>query len=121
MDFGKIESSHTPWKGINGVWEDMAGRKGDINTVRSLGKNIVGYAKNSAEVRQQWMDKPEIDVWLIWNIWQVSNSSLADVVKIEPKYAIYLDTGAVLTTQSKTKEAAQQFLDFLTPPGGNDI
>lgn len=107
--------------GQNGVWEDMAGRKGDINTVRSLRRNIVGYAKNSAEARQQWIEEPEIDAWLIWNIWQVSNPDLADVVKIEPEYAIYRDTGVVLTTQGKTKDAAQQFVDFLSSPEGAKI
>ena len=107
--------------GQNGVWEDVAGRKGDINTVKSLRKNIVGYAKNSAEARQQWIDKPEIDAWLIWNIWQVANPTLADVVKIEPEYAIYRDAGAVLTTQGKTKDVARQFLDFLSSPQGAKI
>ena len=107
--------------GQNGVWEDMAGRKGDINTVKSLRRNIVGYAKNSAEARQQWIEKPEIDAWLIWNIWQVSNPSLADVVKIEPEYAIYRDTGVVLTTQGKTKDTARQFVDFLSSPEGAKI
>ena len=107
--------------GQNGVWEDMAGRKGSIKTVKTIRKNIVGYAKNSAEARQQWIDKPEIDVWLIWNIWQVSNPSLADIVKIEPSYAIYRDTGVVLTTQGKTRKAAQQFIDFLSSPAGAKI
>jgi len=107
--------------GQNGVWEDMAGRKGDINTVKSLRRNIVGYAKNSAEARQQWIEKPGIDAWLIWNIWQVSNPSLADVVKIEPEYAIYRDTGVVLTTQGKTKDTARQFVDFLSSPDGAKI
>jgi len=107
--------------GQNGAWEDMAGRKGDINTVKRLRRNIVGYAKNSAEARQQWIEKPEIDAWLIWNIWQVSNPSLADVVKIEPEYAIYRDTGVVLTTQGKTKDTARQFVDFLSSPEGAKI
>ena len=107
--------------GQNGVWEDMAGRKGDIKTVKSLRKNIVSYAKNSAEARQQWMEQPEIDAWLIWNIWQISNPSVADVVEIEPEYAIFRDTAVVLTTQGKTKNAAQQFVDFLSSPDGARI
>lgn len=107
--------------GQNGVWEDMAGRQGDINTVRTIRRNIVAYAKNSAEARQTWIDKPEIDVWLIWNIWQVSNPSLTEIVNIEPEYAIYRDTGVVLTTQGKTKAAARQFVEFLSSPNGAQI
>lgn len=107
--------------GQNGVWEDMAGRQGDINTVRRLRRNIVGYARNSAEARQQWIERPEIDSWLIWNIWQTSNPSLADVVTIEPEYAIYRDTGVVLTTKGKSKDAAGRFVEFLSSSEGARI
>jgi accessory colonization factor AcfC len=107
--------------GQNGVWEDMAGRKGDIDSVRALRRNIVAFARNSAEARQTWIDKPEIDVWLIWNIWQVANPSLADVVRIEPDYAVYRDTAAVLTKQGNAGSAGRQFLDFLASPKGAEI
>lgn len=107
--------------GQTGAWEDMAGRKGNIETVKSLRRNIVAYAKNSAEARQKWIDEPAIDAWLIWNIWQVANPDLAEVVKIERDYAIYRDTNVVLTTQGKTKPAAQRFVDFLASPEGARI
>ncbi|MBT9567848.1 MAG: extracellular solute-binding protein [Thiobacillus sp.] len=107
--------------GQTGAWEDMAGRKGKIETVRAMRKNIVAYAKNSAEARQKWIDDPSIDAWLIWNIWEVANPDLADVVKIEPDYAIYRDANVVVTTQGKTNPAAQQFVDFLFSPEGARI
>lgn len=83
--------------GQNGVWEDMAGRGGNIRSARSLRRNIVAHTKNSAEARQTWIERPDIDAWLIWNIWQVSNPKLADPVNIESGYAIYRDTGVVVT------------------------
>lgn len=104
--------------GQNGVWEDMAGRKGDIRTVRKIRSNIVSYAANSAAARQTWTEKPEIDVWLIWNIWQVSNATLADIVPIEKEYAIYRDTGVALTAQGAAKPLARQFAGFLQSPTG---
>ena len=104
--------------GQNGVWEDMAGRKGSIETVRRLRSNIVSYAKNSAEARTTWIGKPEIDVWLIWNIWQVSNAKLADVVPIEADYAIYRDIGVGLTARGATKPEAKQFVEFLQSQEG---
>jgi accessory colonization factor AcfC len=107
--------------GQTGAWEDIAGRRGEIETVRSLRRNIVAYAKNSAEARQTWTDKPEIDAWLIWNIWQVSNPTLADVVAVEPEYAIYRDTAAVLTQQGKAGTAGRRFIDFLASPKGAAI
>jgi accessory colonization factor AcfC len=107
--------------GQNGVWEDVAGRKGDIKSVRAMRSNIVGYAKNSAEARKQWTDSADIDVWLIWNIWQVSNPSLADVVSVEPDYAVYRDTGVVATSKGKSNPQTQKFIDFLASPEGAQI
>lgn len=99
--------------GQNGVWEDAAGRQGEIESVRALRKNIVKYAKNSALAKQSWIDDPSLDAWLIWNIWQVANPTLADVVPIEKQYAIYRDTGIVATKQGAQHPAAMQFITFL--------
>ncbi|PJA96595.1 MAG: ABC transporter substrate-binding protein [Ignavibacteriales bacterium CG_4_9_14_3_um_filter_34_10] len=107
--------------GLTGAWEDMAGRKGDLKTVKLIRKNIVSYAKNSAEAKQQWINNPEIDVWIIWNIWQVSNPNLADVVSIEPDYAIYRPTDVVLTTLGKTKDTAKKFIEYLNSSDGEMI
>lgn len=107
--------------GQNGVWEDMAGRKGDIDMVRAVRSNISNFAPNSALARQTWIDHPEIDVWLIWNIWQVANPTLADLVPIEPDYAIYRDTGVGLTLQGTRKPAAKEFVEFLRSTEGARI
>lgn len=107
--------------GQNGVWEDMAGRKGDIATVAALRKNIVAYARNSAEAKQIWIDNPDIDVWLIWNIWQVANPQLADALPIAPDYAIYRDSAIAVTTRAQDKASAQAFVDFLQSPAGAKI
>lgn len=107
--------------GQNGVWEDMAGRKGDINTVIALRNNIVGYAKNSAEAKQTWSENKNIDVWLIWNIWQVANPQLADVVPIERDYAVYRDSGIAITTRAENKPAAKAFVSYLQSADGARI
>lgn len=107
--------------GQNGVWEDMAGRRGRIRDVRAIRNNIASFAPNSAAARTTWIERPEIDVWLIWNIWQVANPTLADVVPIEPQYAIYRDTGVALTHQGAAKPAAKQFVEFLRSSEGARI
>jgi accessory colonization factor AcfC len=56
--------------GQNGLWEDIAGRKGNMATVKALRANIVSYAKTSADARQTWIDDRSIDIWLTWTIWQ---------------------------------------------------
>lgn len=107
--------------GQNGVWEDVAGRLGDIRTVAAMRRNIVSYAGNSAIARQTWMSQPDIDAWLIWNIWQVSNPSLAETVPIEPRYAIYRDAGVAVTKRGAENPASQPFVDFLRSKAGAAI
>jgi hypothetical protein len=36
--------------------------------------------------------RSDIDAWIIWNIWQVANPTVADLVEVEPEYRIYRDT-----------------------------
>lgn len=107
--------------GQNGVWEDAAGRKGDIASVKALRNNIDVYAKNSAEAKKAWIDKPEIDAWLIWNIWQVESPQLADAVPVEQEYAIYRDTGIAITRRAKTEAQASRFVEFLKSKEGAAI
>ncbi len=107
--------------GQTGVWEDMAGRAGDIQSVMALRSNIVSYAKNSVEARQIWNEQPRIDVWLVWNIWQVANPHIADLVPIESDYAIYRDCAIVITARAQGKPAAQDFVRFLLSPDGAAI
>jgi accessory colonization factor AcfC len=104
------------------LWEDVAGRTGDIRMVRALRSNIVfPEAANSAAAREQWIAQPDIDVWLIWNIWQVSNPTLADVVPMDAPLRVYRDTGVVLTAKGKTVPAAVDFVEFLKSPEAERI
>lgn len=108
--------------GQTGLWEDVAGRTGDIGLVRGLRKNMVlPEAANSAEARTQWTQHPDIDAWLIWNIWQVSNPTLAQVVPLEEPFRIYRDAGVVLTSRGKSAAEARGFVDFLESPAGAAI
>lgn len=108
--------------GQTGLWEDVAGRTGDIATVRALRKNMkLPEAGNSAEGLQTWMSDASIDAWVIWNIWQVANPDLADVVPIEDRYQIYRDAGVVLTRRAEHDATAQAFVAYLKSPEGAAI
>lgn len=99
--------------GQNGLWEDMAGRTGDISKVKALRQNIKVFAANSAEAKKAWSEDKSLDAWIIWNIWQVSNPDLADTVEVEPAYRIYRDTGVTLTKRGREKDDAKAFVSFL--------
>lgn len=107
--------------GQNGLWEDMAGRTGDIAKVRALRSNIIGYAKNSAEAKQAWVADPSLDAWIIWGIWQKANPALADVVAVEEPYRIYRDVGAGLTVTGKANPDAVAFAAWLATPAARTI
>nr|HAQ94611.1 ABC transporter substrate-binding protein [Afipia sp.] len=107
--------------GQQGLWEDMAGRTGEIAKVKALRAKIVAFAPNSAAARQTWTERPDIDAWIIWTIWQVSNPSLADLVEVEPEYRIYRDTGVGLTRRGQGNPAAKEFVAYLRSPEGAAI
>lgn len=108
--------------GQNGLWEDVAGRTGDIQVLRAFRRNLLlPEAANSAEARQRWIAQPDIDVWLIWNIWQVANPDLAQLVEMDEPFRIYRDTGIVLSHQGEKNPQAQAFVQYLQSPAGQAI
>ena len=108
--------------GQTGLWEDVAGRTGDITIVRAFRKNMVfPEAVNSGAAKQQWTQQKDIDAWLIWNIWQVANPQLADVVPMDEAFRIYRDTAVVLTHKGSPQPQAKAFVEFLQSPAGGKI
>ena len=107
--------------GQGGLWEDVAGRMGDIQSVRAFRANIGAFAATSADARQSWTTDTTFDAWLIWNIWQVANPKIAEPIAIEPEYRIYRDTAVALTRRGDAKPEAKAFAAFLASGEGAQI
>lgn len=107
--------------GQTGLWEDMAGRTGDVRMVRALRRNIVHVAPTSADAKAKWIADPSIDAWIIWGIWEKANPTIADTVAVEPQFRIYRDTGTALTVRGKAKPESARFLAFLRSRAGARI
>jgi len=107
--------------GQTGMWEDMAGKQGDIGLLRALRRNIAMHALNSAVAKKAWTEDKTFDAWIIHNIWQVANSTLADLVPVSKDYVIYRSSGAALTKKGKARALANQFVDFLQTKEGASI
>ena len=107
--------------GQQGLWEDVAGRLGDIASVQAFRANIAKFAGNSAQARQAWIEDTSLDAWLIWTIWQVANPTLADQVPVESQYGIFRDVGVALTKTGDARPVARQFTEFLASPEGAAI
>jgi accessory colonization factor AcfC len=99
--------------GLTGVWEDIIGQTRDIDKLRTIRKNIIYSARNSAEAKNIWIDNPEIDVWITWNIWQIANAELADFFELEDKYTLYRDFGLAITEKGKESLYTQAFFNYL--------
>ncbi len=107
--------------GQTGMWEDMAGKQGDAGLVRALRKNIALHAANSAVARQAWIDDPSFDAWIIYNIWQVANPTLADLVPVSKEYVVYRSSGVALTKKGRGSPVPAAFVAFLQSREGSAI
>jgi accessory colonization factor AcfC len=101
------------------MWEDIAGRTGDVAMVRAMRERIALLAPNSGVALQEWRSKPDAyDAWLIWNIWQIASPADADLVEIEEPFRIWRSTGTALTRRGAAREEARRFAAFLAAPEG---
>lgn len=90
-----------------GVWEDIAGRKGDIHTVSAIRKNIILFAPNSGTARKALENQEGADVWITWADWAASNPGIGDVVEIESDHVIWRDMNIVVR-----KDANKEIREF---------
>lgn len=104
-----------------GMWEDVAGRTGDVRLVNGVRRNIGFFAGNSAEAKMLWNSDFSYDAWLIWTVWQKEDPASADLVNTEPENTIYRSCGIALTNRSEQKALAREFADFLQSAEGKDI
>lgn len=104
-----------------GLWEDIAGRDGDIATLRAFRRNIIYAAPNSALALKRWQADASIQAWLIYNIWAVAHPGVAEIVPLQPHYRIYRDCGVGLTMRGKASAAARAFVVFLKGAQGRAI
>lgn len=107
--------------GQNGLWEDLASRAGGIDFIRKMRPRIKQYAANSAAAREAWTKHPEIDAWVIWNIWQVANPGIADQVAIERDIVLYRSMAVAVTRTNRSSADARAFATFLAGPEAANI
>lgn len=104
-----------------GMWEDVAGRTGNVKLVDGVRRNIGFFAPNSAEAKKLWASDLTYDAWLIWTIWQKESPASADLINIEPENTIYRSCGIAITNPSERKALGREFTDFLQSPTGQAI
>lgn len=111
----------TEGAGQVGMWEDAAGRSGEVELLKGFRKNIVAFAPNSGMARKRWIEQPDIDAWLIWTHWQINNRDIADLVAVEPELTIWRATDVAMTTRGHENKAAAEFVDYLKSAQGEEV
>lgn len=96
-----------------GMWEDIVGGLKSAEALNKFRSNIVFAAKNTGEAEKRWKEDPSIDAWLVFNIWGTRNPESAQIIPTEKNLTIYRSMGTALAKNTKQKEAAIQFVDFI--------
>ncbi|MCG3136546.1 MAG: hypothetical protein HJJLKODD_00380 [Phycisphaerae bacterium] len=107
--------------GQRGLWEEMAARQGDVQTIRAFRKNIACVAHNADEATQIWNERSDLDAWVTWNTWHVPLHDQAYHVPISQDYVVYRQCCVALTAQGRQNPAAVTFVEFLTSAEGAKI
>lgn len=94
-----------------GVWEDIAGRKGNLETVSQIRRNILLFAPNSGSARKELESQSGADVWITWADWAISNPGIGEVVEIAPDYVIWRDMNIVVRNNADAQ--TRQFAAWL--------
>jgi accessory colonization factor AcfC len=104
------------------MWEDIAGRTGDVRLVRAMRERIVLTAPNTGAAQAAWRERTgDFDVWLVWNTWQIAAPEHATLVEIEEPFRIWRSAGTVLTRRGAARPEVRRFADFLSGPEGAAI
>ena len=96
-----------------GLWEDMAGKLGNIQTLRAFRRNIVFFAANSGEAKRAWRENEDIDAWLTWSIWYMPVRDHAQHIEVSTDYRVFRQCSVALTERGTDKPLAKQFINFL--------
>ncbi len=93
-----------------GLWEDMASSYGIIPLIQ---KNIALSVTNSAEAIEKWKTMPELDAWITYESWHYRLKDDTELVEMPRARKLYRGTPIAITTISKQRDLAQQFIAFL--------
>jgi len=93
-----------------GLWEDLAGPYGIIPQIQ---KNIALTVTNSAEAIEKWQNMPELEAWITFESWHYRLKEDTELVEMPRARKIYRGTPIAITTTSKQRDLAQQFIAFL--------
>jgi accessory colonization factor AcfC len=101
-----------------GLWEDLAGALGLIPGIQ---KNIALSVTSSAEAIDKWRAQEELDAWITFESWHHRLKDLTDLVQLPKARTLSRGTPIAITTITKQRDLAQQFINFLKTPQAHTV
>ncbi|HXG94274.1 MAG TPA: substrate-binding domain-containing protein [Blastocatellia bacterium] len=101
-----------------GLWEDLAGGRGLIPGIQ---KNIALSVETSADAIEKWKAMPELDAWITYESWHYRLKDMTDLVRLPAGERIHRGTPIAITSITKNRELAEQFIAFLKSDAGHAI
>ncbi|MGG4456040.1 extracellular solute-binding protein [Brevibacillus porteri] len=101
-----------------GLWEDLAGRKG---LIESISQNSNLSVKSSAEAIERWKSNASLDAWITYESWHYRLQDVTDLVELPENEKLYRGTPIALTKITDQKKEAQQFIDYLRTEESHQI
>ena len=93
-----------------GTWEDIAGRLGNLEDVKSFRRNIVAFSTGSGASFKAFKEL-DADAWITWPEWAVDNPNVLQAIPISSNRSIWRDLNIALSTSADPQAAS--FIEFL--------
>ncbi|MHB0970755.1 MAG: substrate-binding domain-containing protein [Thermoanaerobaculia bacterium] len=101
-----------------GMWEDMAGSASLIDGIQ---KNTAAVVANTAEGIEKWKSMLDLDAWIIFESWHYRLKDVTDLVRLPKGQRVYRGTPIAITTKSREKALASDFIRWLKSAEGKEI
>jgi len=107
--------------GQTGLWEDIAGRTGEVAIIRALRRNIVAFEPDTATAHGVWNAPNPPDVWIALASEHGAHPDESESIKLQQNLLIIRDAGIALTKAGESKQLATMFYNFVRSPAGAAI
>ncbi|MDF2185614.1 substrate-binding domain-containing protein [Grimontia hollisae] len=104
------------------LWEDIVGRKGNIQDLEKFRSKIVYQAPGSGAAAKVLLGSnggEKADAWITWPEWYHANQNLVDLVPIEPDRVTY--RGINVIVRDDADEETRAFYDYLSSRKAFDV
>ena len=107
--------------GQTGLWEDIAGRTGDVAIIRALRQNIVAFEPDTATAHAVWNAPNAPDAWIALASEHGAHPDESEAIKLQRNLLIIRDAGIALTKAGESKQLATMFYNFVRSSAGAAI